>query len=109
MEKNRKPREESGKNPSRRLFLQQMAGTGLATVAGVALLPGLSEAGKGSTTVPTPTTTAGATGGTQGGTTVAAAMGSDVAVLNFLLTLERLEATFYNLNATKPYLTSTTV
>lgn len=75
MEKYREPRE-AGKRPSRRVFLQRVAGTGLATVAGVTLLPGLSEAGKGSTTPPAPvggtsgkgTQTGGATGQTGGQT-----------------------------------------
>src|SRR5947199_7000297 len=75
---------------TRRLFLRRAAGTGLLTVAGSALLPGLSFAGKGGTTPPPATASA------------------DTAILNYLLLIERLEVQFYNLNATKPFLTGGT-
>jgi hypothetical protein len=75
---------------TRRLFLRRAAGTGLLTVAGSALLPGLSFAGKG-TGIPAPTTAS-----------------ADTTILNYLLLIERLDAQFYNLNASKPYLTAAT-
>jgi hypothetical protein len=90
----RAAQEETGKESSRRVFLKRAAGTGLATVAGVALLPGVSLAGKPGTT----------TGGQTGGTTPVAGATSDTDILNFALLLERLEAQFYNLNGGKDYL-----
>ncbi len=81
--------------PTRRVFLRRVAGGSLATVAGMALLPRASEAGKPG---PVPA-------GSNGGKPVAGAMGGDLDILNFALLLERLEAAFYNQNAGKPYLT----
>jgi len=96
----RSAQEETGKGSSRRLFLRQAAGTGLATVAGITLLPGASLAGKPDTT------TGGQTGGQTGGTgkTPVAGVTSDIDILNSLLLFKRLQAQFYNLNAQKPYL-----
>ena len=84
--------EEKAPHPegTRRMFLRRAAGAGLLTVAGSALLPGVSLAGKG-VGIPAPVTTSG-----------------DTAILNYLLLLERLEAQFYNLNGSKAYLTGGT-
>ena len=95
--------EESRNVPSRRTFLQQLVGTGLASAAGVALLPRMSLAGKGPTTPPPPQGTGQQPG--SDGKPVAGAQGGDLDVLNFALLLERLEAAFYNTNGNKPYLT----
>jgi hypothetical protein len=70
--------------PSRRRFLQRLAGTGLATVAGVALLPHASWARFRYLPYVDPQI--------------------DIDILNFALTLERLEAAFYNANGDKAYL-----
>lgn len=77
--------------PSRRAFLERAAGTGLAAAAGVALLAGASEAGM-QTQAP------------GGAAAAAAPSASDLAILNYALTLERLESTFYNMNGDKTYL-----
>lgn len=118
-EKNREPQEETRKASSRRTFLQQAAGTGIATVAGISLLPKLAEAGKpvaGLPPAPTPPVQGGGqtppkpVGGDKGtGLPVAGSQGGDLDVLNFALLLERLEAAFYNQNYQKPYLTGSTV
>jgi hypothetical protein len=127
-DQNREPQEETRKASSRRTFLQQAAGTGIATVAGVSLLPRLAEAGKpgelptagkpvaGVPPAQTPPPVSG------GGETpkpvspeppkspqVGGALGGDLEVLNFALLLERLEAAFYNQNYQKGYLTGSTV
>src|SRR4051794_35651940 len=79
--------EESRKSPSRRTFLQQIVGTGLASAAGVTLLPRMSLAGKGGTTPPPPQGTGQQPG--KDGQPVAGAQGGDLDVLNFALLLER--------------------
>jgi hypothetical protein len=113
------PQAEMGHRPSRRIFLKRAAGTGLAAVAGIALAPGLSLAGKpgqipGTAGTGQTPTTAGGTGQTTpaGGTgqnttpaaTPATLSAQDMAVLNFVLLLERMEAAFYNLNGDKAFL-----
>ena len=75
---------EAKRSPSRRTLLRRLAGTGLATVAGVALLPHASWARFRSVPYVNPQ--------------------SDIDILNFALTLERLEAAYYNINGDKAYL-----
>src|SRR3954454_8330166 len=87
---------------SRRRFLQN-AGTGIATVTGIALLPRSGHAAPFDYILEVDRLRA------QGNQAVAGASGGDAAILNFALLLERLEATFYNTNGDKAYLTSSTV
>src|SRR5215212_4238134 len=87
---------------TRRAFLQRAAGTSLATVAGVALIPGLTAAQNQDPFAWITLTDQFKAAAQAGGNS------ADLAILNFALLLERLEATFYNTNANKPYLTNPT-
>jgi hypothetical protein len=97
--KNRHPLKASA---TRRAFLQRAAGTGLATAAGIAFIPGLSAAQSQDPfawiTLTDQLKAAAQAGGNS----------ADLGILNFALLLERLEATFYNTNYNKPYLTNPT-
>lgn len=87
--RDREPWEKRGEGQSRRAFLRNAAGAGLAAAAGVVLLPhvGLAQS----------------TGTTMSGAT-SVPFGSDIDILNYALTLERLESTFYNMNGDKSFL-----
>jgi hypothetical protein len=96
--KSRGSREETGDSPSRRVFLQRAAGTGFATVAGVALLQKWSRAQGPFDYIRA------ADDARVGPAAEPGLSANDRSILNYALTLERLEAQFYNLNADKPYL-----
>jgi hypothetical protein len=105
MAKHPKRREEQERLSSRRVFLQRAAGTGLVTAAGVTLIPGTLQAGSIIDYIHAVDALNQSSG--TGGPPAGGLSANDIDILNFALTVERLEAAFYNQNAGKTYLTGT--